>query len=196
MFKIKRLAFIFLSITMLGNAYAADGINARTGVYLGGALGGIVTDYSDYSGDWLVGPLLGLIPIVGYRFNDNLAVEWNYQSIFDEQDDSRGIYGSGDLRLWTTSLSGKLIYPWQNGLSVYGKAGLAYTHLRNYQQIFVGTPPLVDENENRIQPLVGTGVSYNFTQSTALDLDLSHQFQEGDVDGITTFMLGLTYTFE
>lgn len=195
---IKKLSIVagICSVFTLTTAFAADGLNAKSGIYLGGGVATSAFSYRDNSGHWTdFGMLYSLVPVIGYRFNDYFALEWNYNSLIDDNTDANGIWGPSHHRLWTTSLAGKLIQPWSNGLSVYGKAGFAVTHEDAYSQLLIGTPPMYDINETRVQPLVGAGVSYNFTQSTAINFDLSNQFQVADITNITTAMLGLTYTF-
>ncbi|HEU5281704.1 MAG TPA: outer membrane beta-barrel protein [Gammaproteobacteria bacterium] len=196
---IKKLSIIagVISAFTLTTAFAADGVNAKTGLYLGGGLSMTAFAYHDNENHWdLSGGMGSLVPIIGYRFNDHFALEWNYNSLMDDNTDANGIWGPSHYRLWTSSLAGKLIQPWSNGFSVYGKAGLAVTHQDAYSQLIVGTPPMYDVDETVVQPLLGVGVSYNFTQSTAIDLGVSNQFQVGDdIPNIATLMLGLTYTF-
>jgi opacity protein-like surface antigen len=201
--KISIIASVFSAFT-LTTAFAADGLNARSGFYVGGALSFYYISmpedaalHSDLDMDGFFG--VGnatLVPVLGYRFNDYFALEASYDDFGDSSEAPKDGWGADHYSLWTAGLAGKLFYPFKNSKwSIYGKGGLALTHQDVYNQEFVGQDPIVDSNTRRIQPLAGVGLTYNFIQSTAIDIGYTHQFQSGITPAIGTFAFGLTYTF-
>lgn len=206
---IKKASIIagIISIFSLTTAFAADGINARTGLYVGGALSSSYANPPDgasldaaltTSGAWMYG--LGnitIMPIIGYRFNDNFALEATYNDLANSNNKAQGFYGPDHYRLWTAGLAGKYIIPFHDSRwSFYGKGGFAVTHQDAYNLFSVtNTQPDIDSDTTRIQPLFGAGITYNFMQSTAMDLGFTHQIASGITPEIDALTLGLTYTF-
>lgn len=204
--KLSIIAALISSLT-LTTAFAEDGLNARTGFYLGGALSssyanpppGVSLDGAlSTAGTWFYGlGDVGIMPIMGYRFNDYFALEANYNDLANSNNNADGIYGPDHYRLWTAGLAGKLIMPFNDSdFSFYGKGGFAVTHQDAYNKFLViDDQPIIDSDTTRIQPLVGAGLTYNFRQSTAMDLGVTHQMESGITPEIDVLTLGLTYTF-
>lgn len=209
----KWLAVIFFCFMTLNNALAANGTNAKTGFYLGAALGdnhltpplGSSLNTELDSSNFGIGDF-SFMPIIGYRFNDYFALEAAYNDISNDNNipgenesatNFEGVAkGPDHYRLWSTSLAAKFIHPWSSGWSVYGKAGAAVTHQDDYNLIdAVDTKPAIDSTTTHVQPLAGGGVTYNFTQDTAVDFGYTRQFQEGVTPQISVLSVGLDYTF-
>lgn len=193
---------ILLSILLCGLSLSANaGINASNGFYLEGqAIGG---SYHPPEGAAFgnFGIDLTLRPEVGYRFNDYFALEAGYTSLVNNSypggdNDGLGVLGPDHYRLYALDLSGKFIYPFQSGFSIFAKAGAAYTHQSVYNKTYADFElPNVDVTANRIMPLAGVGVSYNFTQNFATDISFSRYFGNDAIGNINLIGLGLSYTF-
>ena len=196
----KRLAIFLISLSTLTTSWA--GINAKNGIYLGGQLDFIayqaVTGSSISSG---IIPVDGYIrPYIGYRFTDYVAIEGGYNNLVNQHhnartDDAGNHYGPDHYKLYAFDLAGKAIYPFANGLSIFGKAGLALVHQDVYNQMFIDWVPSADTKENKILPLIGAGISYNFTQHIAADLSYTHIQGSHPIGNIEILGLGLAYTF-
>lgn len=192
----KRLA---CSICLLGFLMSASwaGINAVNGFYVGGDLADALYDRVSGSA-FTVLPLSDVYvrPYIGYRFSDYLAVESGYNNIVHESFAGDGNLGPDHYRLYAIDLEGKLIYPFKVGFSIFGKLGLAYAHQSVFNQTYwnYGTPS-ADTDANRILPLVGVGVSYNFTLHFAADLSATYLQGIQPIGSIGILGLGLVYTF-
>ncbi len=174
-------------------------INANTGFYVGGEFD---LDHFERPSGAAIGDNIfslpgGLLrPLIGYRYNDYLAVEGGYNDIVNENRGAHNIWGPDALRIYTYDLSAKGIYPFESGFSVFAKGGLAYTHQYVYNLVFVSdTTPAANSPTNRIQPLIGVGVSYNITKNLATDIAASYYFRSGSIGSITLLGLGVAYTF-
>jgi len=126
--------------------------------------------------------------------NDYFALEAGYLDLINDHNDGNDIYGPDHYRLYRIDFAGKAIYPFENGLSVYGKLGFAFVHQSVFNQDFINTQPIVDSKVNKILPLVGCGISYNFTPHFATDLSLMHIQGRSPINNINTLGLGLSYT--
>ncbi len=172
------------------------GMNAATGFYFGGDF--IFATYKPVNGaasesSWL--PIAGYIrPFVGYRFSDFLAMEAGYSSLVNDSNNAHGDYGPDDYRLYALDVAAKLIYPFENGFSVFGKAGAALTYQNVYNQKYTNWEPSADTNSTRPLPLLGIGVSFNFTQQLAAELSYVHFQGVNSIGNIDLLGLGLSYT--
>jgi opacity protein-like surface antigen len=204
-----KIATMIFSLAFSINTFA--NINSVNGFYIrGGLTTAAYTAPDGLDSDAALFPIsLYLQPTIGYRFNDYLAVESSYNDLRNSSNgpqketwtDSNGnellsyMDGPNHYRLYFFDLDVKGIIPFENGLSLFGKAGAALTHQDAYNEPILGEPPSVNSNTNAIQPLLGAGVSYNFTKNVAVDLTFTHLFANGSVADINTLGLGVTYTF-
>ncbi len=192
-----------ISATLLLSTNALANINANPGVYVGANIG--VVDYGLVKGgsfDSLIEEIVPTShvfgrPYVGFRFNDYVAVEGGYTRIKNNSHGVNGEWGADHYYLYTIDLEAKFIKPFYNGLSVFGKVGGAITHQDVFNQMYADNPNTitVDTNSTQLQPLLGIGVSYNFTKNLATDLSFTYQFRSGKIDKIQMLGLGLSYTF-
>lgn len=189
-------------ISLLGASatLASESSDANTGLYVGAAIstsivhvpaGTALDGWMDTLGHFIY------VPVLGYRFNQHFAIEANYMSLADDYRAGDESDGSDRYRLWTANLALKALLPLTNsGWSLYGKGGFAVTHQDVYNYWFSDdTTPLIDSNTTRLQPLVGFGAMYNFTNSVAIDLGYTHQFQNGVTPQIGSVAVGIDYTF-
>ncbi|HTM64602.1 MAG TPA: outer membrane beta-barrel protein [Gammaproteobacteria bacterium] len=191
-----RLRQLFTAITILFSTSGFCAINANPGFYLGVDLE--ANHYGHPQGaamgsDWLFGGLVR--PVIGYRFNDYVALEGGYNDIINENRSGNSFWGPDKLRIYSYDLSGKAILPLANGFSIFGKGGLAYTHQYVYNVVFTGSAPTADYTANRIQPLLGAGVSYNISKNLAAEMSASYYFKNGPVSAIEMIGIGAIYTF-
>ena len=190
-----RLTVLGVAALLSSNGFCV--INANTGFYVGGDF---VVDHYERPEGAAVGGLFNLPggvlrPIVGYRFNDYLALEAGYSDIENENRNGNAYWGPDRLRIYSYDLSGKAILPFQSGFSLFAKGGLALTHQYVYNVVYAGGKPIANDTTNRIQPLVGAGMSYNITKNLATEFYASYNFPSGSIGGIEMIGLGVTYTF-
>lgn len=189
-----------VSLLGVGSALASESSEAKTGLYVGAALSSslVWTPAGTAVDGWMdTFAHIITVPVLGYRFNQHFAIEGNYLNLADDGRAANGDDGSDRYRLWTANVALKALLPINNsGWTLYGKGGFAITHQEdtNYWNAS-DTTPLIDSNTTRLQPLVGFGAMYNFTNSIAMDLGYTHQFQNGVTPQIATLAVGLDYTF-
>jgi opacity protein-like surface antigen len=167
------IATLVLSTTVCANAFAEQSI-AANGVYLGAGVAS-VTGVMDSHASSDPGAALTL----GYRINNNFAVEANLTSFVE-------VFASGQI----VDLSLKGLMPVTPNFSLFGKVGAAVFHARNDFD-FLG---LSDHSSmTRFAPAVGAGLSYNFTPNFSTELGATVI----PVSGVTIVpvTLGLRYTF-
>lgn len=191
---------LFMLLFSATNTYAA--INANPGFYVGGAISdSFATAPPGTSLAGVIGTELfsfGLRPTVGYRFNDYLALEGGYLNATDEKftPKANDDLGPDEIHIYSFDLAVKGIIPFESGFSLFAKTGLAYTHQYVYNKVFISDlEPLVDKTSNRLQPLVGVGLSYNFTKKFASELSYTYYVPSNDIGKISMVALGLTYSF-
>ncbi len=190
--------FMFFANTTFAN------INANNGLYLGVdvaierhdiavtgvALSSILNEVS--YGDPLARPF------IGYRFSDYFAIEGGYDDLVNDNNLGDSYWGPDHYRLYSFDFAAKGIIPFHNGLSLFAKAGAAYTHQNVYNLIFADyfLGPFYS-NTNVIQPLIGGGVSYNFKKNKNIAVDLSYMnlFKNSNVGNIAICGIGISYTF-
>lgn len=193
------MRFRNLTVAVVAALYSSSGfcmINAAKGFYLGGALG--VIHYIQPSGSTVStgspNPLFR--PIGGYRFNDNVALEAGYNDVVNQSDGGNAIVGPNKLRIYTYDLACKLIRPYPNGWSLSAKAGLGYTRQFVLNIPVVGAPPRASYSTNRLQALVGAGISYNINKNLAAEFSASYYFRSEQIGAMELAAFGLTYTFD
>ena len=149
-------------------------INSITGFYIGSDFA--FARYNpprEASLEELISMAAYIRPLLGYRVNDYLAIEGRYNNLVNHSRNGGEIttgllgepstYGPDHYKLYAMDLAGKMIYPFYNGVSIYGKAGLAYAHQDAFNQQFTDWIPSIDSKDSKALPLLGVGVSYNFT---------------------------------
>ncbi len=168
------IATLVLSAAVCGNAFADQGI-ASNGVYLGVGPTSVIGIVS--GGSTGVDP--GATMTLGYRINNNFAVETNYTGFFEA-------FGSGQI----VDLSIKGIKPVTPNFSVYGKLGVAYVHARtDLDFLWVS----MHSSTTRVAPAFGAGIDYNFTPNFSTELGATVIPVSGAT--IVPVTLGLRYTF-
>jgi OmpA-OmpF porin, OOP family len=127
----------------------------------------------------------------GYQFNPNWAAElgWSKFSNFTSSASLTAIdrrFGSlnpvatasakGTVKTDAVDLVAKGIYPITNGVNVYGKLGAAYVMSRAEvsgsvsEGIFTVAKFEASENEHKVFPTAGAGISYDVTNNVSADL--------------------------
>lgn len=204
--KLTKSSIALLFVLLSTNSYAA--INANPGLYFGGALS--VANSTTPSGSSFSGYLdtvahMSLSPTVGYRFNDYLAVEGGFLYAANNSNsgqnysvDNTRPWGPDELKIYSFDAVVKGIVPFESGFSLFAKGGLAYTHQYVFNQVFANiTDPefVTKKTSNHFQPVVGAGVSYNFTKNFATELSYNYYVPTSNIGKISAIELGLTYTF-
>lgn len=204
--KLTKSSLALLFAILSSNSYAA--INANPGLYIGGSLS--VANSTTPSGSAISGYLdtaahMSLSPTIGYRINDYLAVEGGFLYAANDShsgenysvNDTRP-FGPDALKIYSFDAVIKGIVPFESGFSLFAKGGLAYTHQYVFNQEFANiTDPgfITKKTSNHFQPVVGAGVSYNFTKNFATELSYNYYVPTANIGKISAIELGLTYTF-
>jgi opacity protein-like surface antigen len=161
---------LFITLLLIPLLACAD--LSEHGLYLG-VQGGYVNPHDSQAEKvWN-----GLRPFLGYRFNDNFALDAGYISLNRKS----------DSKMHGEDLMGKAIVPFPNNFSFFIEAGAAYIQqdIENYRN-----------NIRRVLPAVGMGVGFNFTKNLAADLTWRHMFNAfGKIHPVDFAALGLSYTF-
>ena len=116
----------------------------------------------------------------GYQFNENFAVEVAYHDLgsFKGVTTITGPVASVAAGKWDAtagSLAAVGMYPLVKGLFVTGKAGLAVTDLK------VSVPgALYSPSVNRVQPLLGAGLKYEFNKTFGVRAEFERFNNVGD----------------
>lgn len=190
---IRVLLFILFNL-LLTPTWA--GINAANGFYLGGdfTYGSFQPVEGAAINSSLI-PIAGYVrPFIGYRFTDYLAIEAGYDDLVNDKNNSNR--EPDHYRLYAIDLSGKFIYPFQSGFSLYAKGGAAYVHQDVYNSVFIVRQiTWANSKANKIMPLVGAGVNYNFNQHFSSNLGITHIQHIAPIGSIDMISLGLSYTF-
>ena len=133
---------------------------------------------------------IGAKVFAGYRFHRHFAVEAGYANLSASRGfkvDYQGygvlagqaLYGKYYVDAWPIAAVGLLAIPKLPALSVYGKAGAAYTTAR----LELDSPnfgSLVNEKKGKFNPLLGAGAQYDFGQHWAARLDYEWYGEVGD----------------
>jgi len=191
---------IFLSTLLCCSLPVFANINANNGVYVGADLGAAF--FNQVEGTALASELTHLAPVsflyfrpmIGFRFNDYLALEASYNDLEDDEDGIDPPYGPDHYRFYFSDVSAKLIYPFENGWSIFAKLGAALVHQDVYNQILIGEDPIVDTNKTTVSPLIGFGLSFNFTPRLAAELYGQYIPSTKPIENVYATGLGLNYT--
>lgn len=144
---------------LAGDAHAGDGF------YVGGGAGQAYVDEADYDDEDTSLSLFG-----GYQFNRYFAIEGGYIDLGEIEPGS----GGASLEADTLHVSAIGMYPVNDRLSLYGKAGLhswdADTGLA-----------VLDGEDSSTDLTYGAGAQYRFTDRFSLRAELV-RFQMEDVD--------------
>jgi opacity protein-like surface antigen len=161
---------ILITTTLLLTPLLACAALSAHGPYLG-VQGGYVNPHDSHAEKvWN-----GLRPFLGYRFNDNFALEAGYDSLNRKS----------DSKMYGVDLLGKAIVPFPHNFSFFIEAGAAYIQqdIKNYRK------------KNNILPAAGIGVGFNFTQHFAADLSWLHMTDAfGKIHSIDFAAIGLSFT--
>ncbi|MEM7100059.1 MAG: porin family protein [Pseudomonadota bacterium] len=124
------------------------------GLYFGGGVGAYTLDLNDsnFDDDATVARIFA-----GLQFTDNLAIEGEYQKLFESEDDIFGADAELEADIWTISI--RPILPLTEFLDLYGKLG--YSHYdAEVQTSLIGTTFRADGSDNALS--WGGGVDLNF----------------------------------
>ena len=162
-----------------------------TSSLLGGSF--ITTSITDVSRD------TGYKIFGGYKFNKNFALEGGYFNL--------GKFGFTATTLPTGTLSGNIkldglnldvvgILPISENFSVFGRVGMNYAEAKDSFSGTVGVPANPNPSKNEVNPKIGLGLQYDFTESLGMRADAERYHindaigNHGDIDLIS---VGLVY---
>lgn len=170
--------FLAMVVWVLPTAHAES---ASTGFYLGADTGDswVGSNAGDDSG-WK-----GIFfrPAVGYRINNNLAIEGGYADY-----SSVDFFGIKD-EFYTIDLAAKFILPLEYNISLFGKLGVVYMHEQ------VEGPYLPKSEDSVYVPELGIGADYNFTRNLALEAGITYVPGTDNTRSLMPISIGFRYTF-
>lgn len=181
------------AIALLSLQLAAARGNALSdyepGFYLGLQLGGHSTSASE--DNWSETESGGVARLLaGYSFTPYVSVESGYAYYhLGTYKDFFGTTVDVGLNSWDLMIKG--IYPFGNGMSIYGKVGPSLNWASAEVKGYGGSARI--ESTSKVGISAGAGVAYNFTDQFALDL--GYNFIAVDVLKINAVMLGISYKF-
>jgi len=152
----KAIALLFpLSIGAFAlSAVPASANAADTGLYLGGAVGAYTLDIDDT--DFDDGATVAKF-FAGYRLHPNLAIEADYQKLFEADDDILGVNAEVDADAWTVALRPTL--PITDFIDLYGKIGYTWYDVETKASL-LGVSTTLDDSDSDFS--WGGGVDFNF----------------------------------
>ena len=139
---------------------AAAPAAAETGLYLGGGVGVYTLDIDNTSFD--DNSTVAKV-FAGLRITDNLAIEGEYQKLFESKDDIFGSDAELEADAWTVSI--RPILPLTDFLEVYGKIGYTFYEFESRAQV-LGIDVTDEDSERDLT--YGVGVDLNLSEGLAL----------------------------
>jgi opacity protein-like surface antigen len=119
--------------------------------------------------------------LVGYQFNNNLALQvgyiWNQDQKVEQSSTALGSTGyANKFTAYNLYLAAKGMVPIMDAFSAYMLAGGAYTHanhkLSASNQTIFGNPTYVDRYKaSWLSPMGALGVAYNFDQNLSMNVE-------------------------
>ena len=129
-------------------------VAAEPGLYLGAGLGAYTLDIDDTSFD---DSATVAKVFAGYRIGDHLAIEGDYQKLYEVKDDVVGIEAKLDADAWTVSI--RPILPITDFIDLYGKVGYTWYDIEARTRIF-GVSVTEDDSDGDLS--WGGGIDLNF----------------------------------
>ncbi len=147
-----RKAITLFALVLLGvSTFSANA--AEQGLYMGGGVGVYTLDIDDTSFD--DNATVAKV-IAGFRFSDGIAIEVDYQKLFEVEDDVLGVKAEIDAEAWTVSL--RPILPVSDFLDLYAKIGYTWYDIEARTNILGGVS--IEDTEASFS--WGGGVDLNF----------------------------------
>jgi OOP family OmpA-OmpF porin len=136
------------------SAVPASANASDTGLYLGGGVGAYTLDIDNT--DFDDGATVAKI-FAGYRLHPNLAIEADYQKLFEADDDILGVNAEVDADAWTVALRPTL--PITDFIDLYGKIGYTWYDVETKASL-LGVSTTLDDSDSDFS--WGGGVDFNF----------------------------------
>lgn len=123
----------------------------------------------------------------GYQLNQNFAVEGGYTH-FATEDFGYGVKGKGN---YAFDLAAKGILPIQNGVSAFGKVGIAAVH----HTVSIAIPGIPTQSQSWTKPaaLLAAGVSYDVNDSVGVQTQFTATTKNGEVPAMYGVTAGLKF---
>ncbi len=151
----RNCVFIILTILLTGMVLASPkAVAGEPGLYIGGGVGAYTLDIddTDFDDNATVARVFA-----GLQFTENLAIEGEYQKLFESEDDIFGVDAELEADIWTISL--RPILPLTDFVDLYGKIG--YSHYdADVQASILGASFSADDSDTVFS--WGGGVDLNF----------------------------------
>lgn len=132
---------------------------------------------------------------VGYKFNDNIAVEAGYHRLADMDmyfyDSGTGIEGEGNAKVNQTAVSLVGTLPLNNGFSLFGRFGYNRLQLKTKATASgYGTSVTESSSESENKVVYGVGLAYAFAPNVSARLEVQKPHSD-----ITKIAAGVTFGF-
>lgn len=207
------LIFVTLATAPL---FCLANINGDTGWYVGVNIGGTRNKFEgdDTSKIMVPGSLSSVAdhaisPSIygGYQINETFGVVAGYTKLGNfklhvTMPNGRGIAEDYKVDAWT--IAGTISKPLAEGLSVFGKFGAAFTHVKDTYK-WSDDATIYSFAKRRTNPLIGVGIKYAIDQHIALRAEYEHFGEVGSAitssgEGTarardTRFSVGMSYRF-
>lgn len=143
----------------------------------------------------------------GYQINQTFGVVAGYTKLGNfklhvTMPNGRGIAEDYKVEAWT--IAGTISKPLTEGLSLFGKLGVAFTHVEDTYK-WSDDATTYRFTKRRVNPLIGVGISYAIDRDVALRAEYEHFGEVGSAitsngEGTarardTRFSLGIAYHF-
>lgn len=184
----KKLCLISLLALSSSAAFAAV-----PGFYVGAQLGDADNHYSNSNANvtssniddtGIAGRIFG-----GYEFTPLWGLELGYIRFSNiKYSNINGTASSGEIKQDAVDILGKRSFPFDNGVSLVAKAGMAVETARHDSN--------VGNDDNEVQPVFGIGVSYDIIPQIPVELSyMRYQDVGGNIPSSDFLALGVSYYF-
>ena len=148
------LPSVLLFGTLALSAFPSFADTTDNGLYIGGGIGAYTLDIDDT--DFDDGATVAKI-FAGYRLHRNLAVEVDYQKLFESDDDLLGVNAEVEVDAWTVALRPTL--PLTDYIDLFAKVGYTWYDVETKASL-LGVSAFEDESDSDFS--WGGGVDFNF----------------------------------
>lgn len=168
------LSVLALCVTLPAALALSPNAQADPGIYIGAGAGLYTLDIDNV--DFDDGDLIARV-IAGYRISDHLAVEADYQSLAESEDNFAKI----EVDAWTVSF--RAILPISDLIEIYGKLGYASYNV----DVSISGLGSADDSESDL--LWGGGIDFNLKRWTLRGEVVRIEVDDADLNLITATAL-------
>jgi opacity protein-like surface antigen len=130
---------------------------------------------------------------LGYKFNENIALELDYARYADVKFSVRGDEVVRTKNNQSVSLVGKFIAPFDNGFNIFAKAGFAY--VSNETVTEAGYEVDKPGKNNRIAGVLGVGAGYFIHENVELVAQATTTTKDAPIPAMMSVTGGVAFHF-